>query len=70
MDLKIVNLKNKWSNDFEQKNNANFFNIDLNFKIDMKKLADYKFITPDVSELEWSIILQKSKIKETILEMI
>jgi hypothetical protein len=70
MNLKIINLKNDWSLKFEKDRNAKFFNVDSNFKIDLKKLNDFQFSTPNVSDLEWSLVLKKSKVKEIILDMI
>ena len=70
MDLKIVNLQNDWSAKFEKEQNAKFFNVKPNYKINLKELENFKFVTPDVNEFEWSKVLQKSKIKETILDMI
>lgn len=62
--LGVITNKYKWVNDFERLREANFLNLDI-IK-NREDISNFKFIIPDVSDLDWDCILENTHINEII----
>lgn len=63
--LKIITNKYKWVNEFEEDRGGNFLDLD---KIDtINNIIEFDFKTPNVDDLAWDRIIDKSKIFEKII---
>lgn len=59
--LGIISNRYHWVEEFMSSRNGNFSWIDQ--ILSRKNIENFNFITPDVSDLEWNIVLEKSSIK-------
>lgn len=63
--LGVITNKYKWVNDFERERRAMF--LDLNAIKNCDDVSKFNFIIPDVSDLEWSIILKNTNINKYLV---
>ncbi|WP_417832408.1 hypothetical protein [Terasakiella sp.] len=71
LGLNVVSTKYAWVRDFEEARKANFFWLNDSFQgFDADNLENYAFITPDVSDLEWNKVIEKSQIFENLFKEI
>jgi len=67
LDLKIVTTDYTWVNNFERKTQGRFFKLQRNLaNLTMTNLNSFEFVTPDVSYLEWNLLLERVKLMEFI----
>ncbi len=70
LNLKIINLSNDWSQAFEKKMEAKFFNIQsCEESFDLQKIENFDYKNPEMADFAWEKVLEKSKIKEAILKL-
>lgn len=69
MNLKIINLYNDWSSDFEKKNNLKFFTIKNIKDFNMNDIEKYEFTSYNDSfkKYEWENYLDSIKLKDKII---
>ena len=65
--LKVITIPTEWCKAFEKSFNAQFYYLEDDFSnFVYNNINNYKYITPDVSKLEWNIMLKKMGLKEKI----
>lgn len=62
--LGVITNKYKWINDFEKSKKANF--LDLDIIKNREDISNFNFLIPDVSDLDWSYILENTHINEIL----
>lgn len=61
--LPVITTSYNWVNQFEQDRNARFFKLKPDLRnLDMRQIESFDYHTPDVADLVWENILQKSGI--------
>ncbi len=68
LDLKIISIKYKWVEEFMKSRNARFFLFD-DFSEFNESVFDFDYVTPDLSDLEWTKIIKKSGIINYLEEL-
>ena len=68
LDLKIITFDGEWIRQFEKRHNAAFLRVKEDFSdFTMNKIEGYSYQIPNVSEYQWDNVIQKSGIREMIL---
>lgn len=56
----VITNRYKWVNDFERDRNANFLSLDK--VVEIESVKKYAFVVPDVSDLGWDVLMEKSNV--------
>ena len=67
LGLPVISTAYSWSKSFMRERSGNFFFVQHNFEdLTMNRIEDFSFKTPDVSDLEWSHLLNDCKITDLL----
>jgi len=68
--LKVVTTDYPWANQFEKQHQGRFYKLDHKFEnLGMEALSEFRFGTPDVSQLTWEQSFRQSGLLELLLNI-
>ncbi|WP_066157504.1 glycosyltransferase [Halalkalibacter krulwichiae] len=72
LDLKVITTNYSWVRQFERSHNCSFYKMNMNeFNININELEKYEFKNNlNVNDFLWDRIIEQSKIKKNILQLI